>query len=1428
MRQFSTPAIDTLHPASRRGPNLGGIGYRSLLILATLLLAAAIFGGLVIGVAQAQDANGAITGLALTSDTPGELVVSWDMPSPAPSDYRVDWAESSESYQSYTVNEGHVYPEGNLTTVTITGLEAGAEYKVRMRARYNQGEHANSPWSGPWAEARLAVAAEAEPTPTPEPTSEPTATPEDGAIGSPTTTGDNAGRLVIAWQAPQAPHDAPSDYRVNWTRSDEDYPAHTEEHGNVYPATPTHTLEGLDHDTEYKIRIRARYSPNDQYDAHWSGPWTEITARVVSSPPNAPAAPNLIGTAVTSEGNVTLLWLDPADDTIIGYRVLRGPDADSLAVIREDTGSNAVSYTDTEAEAGQTHTYAVEARSAAGLGPMSNTRTATVPASEEKEEPVALRQETVTTLVSNLDNASETSGLLLASRRWATSFTTDDDALSHNLTSLQLRAGKARVGDASAIPIVAVHRDNGGQPGALLYTLDKPDDFLSVDDTTYRTYTFSAPEGAVLRAGETYWVVYNTPSDRYRLDTTDETNQTGDGWMIGDIGLTESADLSTWATKARLDTTRSSTVIGSTASLEGKRLVSNLDNASETSGLLLASRRWATSFTTDDDALSHNLTSLQLRAGKARVGDASAIPIVAVHRDNGGQPGALLYTLDKPDDFLSVDDTTYRTYTFSAPEGAVLRAGETYWVVYNTPSDRYRLDTTDETNQTGDGWMIGDIGLTESADLSTWEESTTGPLKFAVIGSTASLEGKRLVSNLDNASETSGLLLASRRWATSFTTDDDALSHNLTSLQLRAGKARVGDASAIPIVAVHRDNGGQPGALLYTLDKPDDFLSVDDTTYRTYTFSAPEGAVLRAGETYWVVYNTPSDRYRLDTTDETNQTGDGWMIGDIGLTESADLSTWEESTTGPLKFAVIGSTASLEGKRLVSNLDNASETSGLLLASRRWATSFTTDDALSHNLTSLQLRAGKARVGDASAIPIVAVHRDNGGQPGALLYTLDKPDDFLSVDDTTYRTYTFSAPEGAVLRAGETYWVVYNTPSDRYRLDTTDETNQTGDGWMIGDIGLTESADLSTWEESTTGPLKFAVIGSTASAFEEEPDVDLPGGPGDCHLTDGIVLVGHTSSGHLTTGIDTDSGLTGDCFRLETQWGKQYRVEVKFGDTESVDTGGSAWIVYTGRDFHGMSSLGSAVDHNREDGRTFTDFKHIHNGVKSYFVDVAAYDLYNEDEGEVPITYHGPYTITMKDITGVTMMVSNLHPGTTTAASAEFPLTSGTDTATEIDLGIVFQTGTHSSGYKLDHIRVPFHNIAEAGASPDISIHRNSSLNRPGIKVCDIAVPAKIVESARTHGGYPPPYDFLAPDCAPDTFAANGTYWLVFSNLDYIDYDLEVTDSTTEQQGSIDDNQGDRPSGWGMLDATTVRRDSGSWANTTSRVVRAEFWGREK
>ena len=1015
----------------------------------------------------------------MSSNSPGTLTVSWDTPSPTPTDYRVDWAKSSESYRSYKVDEGHVYPEGSLTTVTITDLEAGTEYKVRMRARYNQGEHADSPWSGPWQEASLAVAAEPTPEPTAEPTEEPTEEPESGAIGSPTATDDNAGGLVIAWQAPQAPHDAPTDYRVNWARSDDDYPSYTEEHGNAHPATTTHTLEGLDRDTKYKIRIRARYSPNGQYDAHWSGPWTEITARVVSSPPDtrknsgAPAAPTLIGTAVTPEGHVTLLWLDPSDDSITGYRVLRGPDADSLAVIREDTGSTAISYTDTEAEAGQTHAYAVQARSAAGLSPLSNTRTATVPQNEE--EPVALRQETVTTLVTNLGNTGQNDMLVRPDKPYATTFVTAPGArIIYKLSGVEIRAAKEVGSYDSPTPQVSLYRDAGGLPGSQLYTLTGPDDFLSVDDTEFRTYTFTAPQGASLDAGVAYWVVFAgaSGSTHYRVDSTTETAETGDGWSIGDISM---------------------------------------------------------------------------------------------DRESGG-----------------------------------------------------------------------------------WVTTTIGPAKFAVLGAEIALQetATTLVTNLGNTGQNDMLVRSDKPYATAFVTAAGArIIYKLDSVLIRASKEVGSYDSPTPQVSLYRDAGRRPGSQLYTLTGPDDFLSVDDTEFRTYTFTAPQGAILDADAVYWVV---------------------------------------------------------------------------------------------------------------------------------------------------------FAAASG----------------STEYIVDSTTDTAQTGDGWSIG--GISVDREIGRWLPTTIGPAKFAILGNSVNFLQEDPDVDLPGGAHDCHLTDRIVLAGHTSSGHLTAGVDTESGLTGDCFRLETQWGKQYRVEVKFGDTESVDIGGSAWIVYTGSDFSGMSSLGSAVDHNREDGRTFTDFKHNNSTVKSYFVDVAAYDLYSAPYSTNSLTYNGPYTITLTDITGVQHMTNNRHVSgdVNYFESSRLDLPAGTN----VDLAVGFTTGPHPSGYILDRIRVPFADIAAADASPNIAIYGLDSTGNPGAKLCDIAVPTKIVESALTWGGNPPPYDFLAPDCASITLAASSSYWVVFSGADIAEYTLEMTGSTDEDS---------RSSGWSLSNGLGIKR-SDTWLTGTTGVFRIELWAKER
>ena len=104
----------------------------------------------------------------------------------------------------------------------------------------------------------------------------------------------------------------------------------------------------------------------------------------------------MTGAAVSPASQVYLFWSEPSNDSITGYQILRGPDADNLAIIEDDTGSSSTSYTDTAPPAGQTHTYAVKARNASGLSPLSNTLTATVPAAEE-EQVLTARHESAAT-----------------------------------------------------------------------------------------------------------------------------------------------------------------------------------------------------------------------------------------------------------------------------------------------------------------------------------------------------------------------------------------------------------------------------------------------------------------------------------------------------------------------------------------------------------------------------------------------------------------------------------------------------------------------------------------------------------------------------------------------------------------------------------------------------------------------------------------------------------------------------------------------------------------------------------------------------------------------------------------------------------------------------------------------------------------------
>ena len=543
-----SPPTHTGQPTSEKGLHPKSFQSWRWVFLAAILLAAVTISTFYFSRAQAQGDDGAITGLTLTSDAPGTLTVSWDTASPTPTDYRVDWAKSTEGYKSWKVDEGHVYPTPDDTTATITDLGHDTEYKIRMRARYYKGEHKGKSWGGPWATATITVAGEPAETPTPEPVQEEESTTAAGTIDTLTATDDDTGQLVLTWEAPAAPNATPTDYHVNWAKSTEDYPADTAEAGNAHPDSNTHTLAGLEYDTEYNVRVRARYTDGENANSPWNGPWTETTAQVKLP---LPMALNLMGAAVSPENKVFLFWSDPSDDSITGYQILRGPKVNSLVVIEEDTGSSSTSYTDTTPPAGQTHTYAVKARNPAGLSPISDTLTATVPAATKEKVLIVARHESNNdTLVSNLGETASNFGTAVgpsqgSQHKAAVSFMTGDNALGYHPTGAQLYLNARDVD--SPVMDVSIREDNAGTPSdSVLSSLTTS----TVIDALVRLRTFTTSDEVTLQPNTKYWLHVTATVGQVGIQQTEsdrEDTQSQADWSIGNTGV-KRTDVEPWST----------------------------------------------------------------------------------------------------------------------------------------------------------------------------------------------------------------------------------------------------------------------------------------------------------------------------------------------------------------------------------------------------------------------------------------------------------------------------------------------------------------------------------------------------------------------------------------------------------------------------------------------------------------------------------------------------------------------------------------------------------------------------------------------------------------------------------------------------------------------------------------------------------------
>ena len=85
-----------------------------------------------------------VVGITLSSTESGTIEVTWDAPGETPRDYRVAWAKAGENFLPRGDPAGNAFPTS--PGHTVTGLEAGEEYQVKVRARYNGGG------SGDWSD----------------------------------------------------------------------------------------------------------------------------------------------------------------------------------------------------------------------------------------------------------------------------------------------------------------------------------------------------------------------------------------------------------------------------------------------------------------------------------------------------------------------------------------------------------------------------------------------------------------------------------------------------------------------------------------------------------------------------------------------------------------------------------------------------------------------------------------------------------------------------------------------------------------------------------------------------------------------------------------------------------------------------------------------------------------------------------------------------------------------------------------------------------------------------------------------------------------------------------------------------------------------------------------------------------------------------
>ena len=281
-----------------------------------------ILGGVAAGVAWPAAASGqqdrrpAPGGVTATATGANTAHVVWDAHPDGAKDYRISWKRHGENFRNWRDTGWNAYPTG--TSHTITGLDAGTTYKVRVRARF--GGEPSSLWS-----PQATVTTHAAPA-TPKQEQERIGQ-EQERIGRHTVTPHELKPLSLTAHARERL------ITLTWTNpSDHEITRHKVERrqGTTGPFTTLRDLDSAEtsfHDTDVEPDTLYQYRVYVG-DADGLGPHAEVQART-PAPPGLAAPTNLRAADATLSGtryeaannDVVLMW--DVSEGAVGSRVTR-------------------------------------------------------------------------------------------------------------------------------------------------------------------------------------------------------------------------------------------------------------------------------------------------------------------------------------------------------------------------------------------------------------------------------------------------------------------------------------------------------------------------------------------------------------------------------------------------------------------------------------------------------------------------------------------------------------------------------------------------------------------------------------------------------------------------------------------------------------------------------------------------------------------------------------------------------------------------------------------------------------------------------------------------------------------------------------------------------------------------------------------------